>query len=177
MSRIGKKIIEIPKGVSCNLNDKIITVIGKLGEIKLLIPSEITVNFLEEKIFIKPNNKAKQTIMLWGTIQSLISNIIYGVCKGFTRCLEINGVGYKAVIRNKELILSLGYSHDIHYHVPKDIKITCEKPTFIKIFGINKQRVGQVASEIRSFRKPEPYKGKGIKYEEEIVFRKEGKKK
>lgn len=177
MSRVGKNPVEIPEGVQCQLVSDILTAKGKLGELKLDIPSDVEVTIAEGAVTVKPRNESQQARMLWGTIRSLISNLVQGVHEGFTRRLELNGVGYRAAVQGKELVLNLGYSHDIRYPIPEEIKVTCEKPTSIAIFGADRQRVGQMASEIRAFRKPEPYKGKGVKYEEETIFRKEGKKK
>ena len=126
---------------------------------------------------IAPNNETKQARALWGTTRALVNNMVTGVSAGFTRKLEINGVGYRAAVQGKTLVLQLGYSHDINFPIPQDIKIACEKPTAIAVTGADRQRVGQVAAEIRSFRQPEPYKGKGIKYADETIRRKEGKKK
>ena len=177
MSRVGKNPVLIPEGVQCQLAKDVLTAKGKLGELTLDIPSEVEVAIVDNSVTIKPLSDSKQARMLWGTIRSLIANLVQGVHEGFTRHLEVNGVGYRAAVQGKELVLNLGYSHDIRYPIPEGIKVTCEKPTMIAIHGADRQRVGQMASEIRAFRKPEPYKGKGVKYKEETIFRKEGKKK
>lgn len=178
MSRIGKNPIIIPDGVSCHFSsDGIFQVKGKLGNLKLSVASKLKVLLKGEVILINPIVKSKKNSMLWGTTRSLINNMIKGVNEGFLKRLEINGVGYKANVKSNVLVLNLGYSHEILYPIPDGIKINCPKPVLIDISGIDYQLVGQVASKIRSFRKPEPYKGKGIKYLDELIFRKEGKKK
>lgn len=178
MSRVGKNPIIIPEGVKCYLSPSgVFKAKGKLGDMSLLISPNLHVVLNETSISIEPRIQSKKVRMLWGTIRSLINNIIKGVSIGFVKKLEINGVGYRANVKSGSLILNLGYSHEISYQIPKGINIVCKKPTLIDISGINYQLVGQVASKIRSFRKPEPYKGKGIKYVNELVFRKEGKKK
>jgi len=177
MSRIGKNPITIPKGVTCCLLGSYIVVNGKLGELKFNIPFNLEAIIKDDLITIKPLDESKKTRMLWGTARSIIFNLVKGVDKGFYQYLELKGLGYRVSIINKELVLNLGYSHVIKYNIPEGISITCINPTSITIYGSDKQRVGQIAAEIRSFRKPEPYKGKGIKYKDEIIFRKEGKKK
>lgn len=178
MSRIGKNPISIPNGVKCNLlPGGCLQVQGKLGKLSINVPSGLDVILSIDSVIIRPNVLSKNIKMMWGTIRSLIYNMIKGVSDGFMKCLEINGVGYKSSVNSGNLVLSLGYSHDIHYQIPSGIKIICKKPTLLEVRGIDCQLVGQVASKIRSFRKPEPYKGKGIKYSDEVIFRKEGKKK
>jgi len=178
VSRIGRNPISIPDGVTCNfLSGGCLQVQGKLGELSVNVPLGLDVILSAECIVIKPNILSKSINMMWGTIRSLISNMIKGVSDGFVKYLEINGVGYKSSLKSGNLVLSLGYSHDICYQIPKGISIVCKKPTLLEVRGIDRQLVGQVASKIRSFRKPEPYKGKGIKYSDEVIFRKEGKKK
>lgn len=178
MSRIGKNPISIPDGVKCNLlSSDCFQVHGKLGKLSINIPSGIDVILNVNSVIVKPNVLSKNVKMMWGTIRSLIYNMIKGVNDGFVKYLEINGVGYKSSVSSGNLVLSLGYSHDIYYQIPDGIKIVCKKPTLLEVHGIDCQLVGQVASKIRSFRKPEPYKGKGIKYSDEVIFRKEGKKK
>jgi len=178
VSRIGKNPILIPDGVKCNLSSSgCLKIHGKLGELSFNIPLGLDVILNVDSISIKPSILSKNVKMMWGTARSLIYNMVKGVNDGFVKCLEINGVGYKSSVSSGNLILSLGYSHDIHYKIPDGIKIVCKKPTLLEVSGIDYQLVGQVASKIRSFRKPEPYKGKGIKYSDEVVFRKEGKKK
>jgi large subunit ribosomal protein L6 len=178
VSRVGKNPVIIPEGVICSISSEgVLKVKGKLGSLILDIPFGISVNIDDSKVFVKPSVDTKKVTMLWGTIRSLICNIVKGVHIGFVKSLEINGVGYRSHIKSNCLILNLGYSHEISYAIPDGIKRVCKKPTLIDVSGINRQLVGQVASKIRSFRKPEPYKGKGIKYVDEVIFRKEGKKK
>ena len=177
MSRVGKNPVVIPEGVMCQLNGKEITVKGKLGELSAILSKEVNVVYDNNEVLVRPVDDSKQARMLWGTWKNRIRNMVQGVNEGFPIRLEINGVGYRAVVEGQNLKLQLGFSHDVLYPIPAGIKIVCEKPTSILISGVDRQRVGQVAAEIRSYRKPEPYKGKGIKYENEHIVRKEGKKK
>ncbi len=177
MSRIGKNPVTVPSGVTCELNGRDLLVKGKNGSLSALISKEVTVTYEDNAILVRPLDESKKARMLWGTWKNQIRNMVQGVSEGFTVRLDINGVGYRAAVEGKTLKLQLGYSHDILYPIPEGITIVCEKPTAIAVSGANRQRVGQVAAEIRSYRKPEPYKGKGIKYENEIIVRKEGKKK
>jgi large subunit ribosomal protein L6 len=177
MSRIGKNPVPVPAGVDIRLADQTLTAKGKLGLLSLVISSEVTATVEDDKIVITPANDTKRARMLWGTTRALVNNMVNGVSKGFAVGLEINGVGYRASVQGKNLNLQLGYSHDINFPIPSDVTIVCEKPTAITVSGADKQRVGAVAAEIRSFRGPEPYKGKGVKYTHEIIRRKEGKKK
>lgn len=177
MSRIGKVPIEIPEGVKVMLEGKTINVDGKIGSLSLDWANDIDVKLEDNKIKVIAKNDSKKALSLWGLSRSLISNLVVGVSEGFKVILEINGVGYKAAVNGDILTLALGYSHDIKFLIPKGIEIKCPKPTIIEIFGSEKQRVGQIAALIRKLRLPEPYKGKGIKYSDEIIFRKEGKKK
>ncbi len=177
MSRIGKHPVPVPAGVTVALEGNTVRVKGKLGELAQVLSPEVTVVLEGGKLVVKPRSAEERARAMWGLSRSLVANMVKGVTEGFTRKLEINGVGYRAASDGKILTLQLGYSHDIKYAIPPDIKITCESPTQITISGADKQKVGQIAAEIRSFRKPEPYKGKGIKYAEEVILRKEGKKK
>jgi large subunit ribosomal protein L6 len=177
MSRIGKNPVTVPQGVTVDLKDGTLNVKGKLGALSLVVNNEVTASVSDGKVSIKPNNETKRARMLWGTTRALVNNMVTGVSKGFSVALEINGVGYRAAVQGKNLVLQLGYSHDVIFPIPADVKIACEKPTSITISGADRQRVGQVAAVIRGFRKPEPYKGKGIKYDAETIRRKEGKKK
>lgn len=178
MSRVGKNPISIPLDVNCIISsNNTFLAEGNLGSLNVSIPSSVNVTIKDRSVFISPSVENKKNSMIWGTIRSLISNAVIGVHKGFSKTLEINGVGYRSYIKSGCLILNLGYSHEISYSIPKNIKIVCKKPTLVDISGVDRQLVGQVASKIRAFRKPEPYKGKGIKYIDEIIFRKEGKKK
>jgi large subunit ribosomal protein L6 len=177
MSRVGKNPVTIPAGVTVAIAGGLLTANGKLGSLKLPLASEVDTSVEDGKVWVKPKSQDKRARMLWGTTRALVNNMVAGVSKGFTVNLEINGVGYRAAIQGKNLVLQLGYSHDVIFPIPEGVKITCEKPTAISITGADKQRVGQTAAVIRGFRKPEPYKGKGIKYDTEKVRRKEGKKK
>tara|TARA_X000000368_G_C23039282_1_gene716112 strand:- start:812 stop:1345 length:534 start_codon:yes stop_codon:yes gene_type:complete len=177
MSRIAKNSIKINQEVSCKFEDGIFSAKGKLGEMNLNIDSLYTLEIQENEIFVKPINSKDTQNPKWGTIRSLISNIVTGVTEGFSKTLELNGTGYRASISGTTLKLQLGFSHDIDYTIPKEIKAECPKQNIIKLSSFNKEILGATAAKIRSYRKPEPFKGKGIKYENEFIFRKEGKKK
>ena len=177
MSRIGKHPVPIPAGVEVRLAGETLTAKGQLGTLSLAVSDEVTATIAEGAVTIAPKSETKRARAMWGTTRALVNNMVTGVGTGFTRNLEINGVGYRAAVQGNTLNLQLGYSHDIPYPIPPDVKIACERPTAIAITGADKQRVGQVAAEIRAFRPPEPYKGKGIKYADEFIRRKEGKKK
>ena len=177
MSRIGKKSISIPDNVKASIIDKKIVVTGPKGELSAELSEDITVEISDTEINVSPNNLEKKTRSFWGLTRTIISNLVAGVSDGFSKTLEIQGVGYRAQMQGNILQLALGYSHEVKYDVPEGIDIKCLKPTEILIEGIDKQKVGQAAAEIRRFRPPEPYKGKGIRYKDEYVFRKEGKKK
>jgi large subunit ribosomal protein L6 len=177
MSRIGKHPVTVPSGVTVDVAGQVLTAKGKLGSLKLVVSNEITAQVADGKVTVTPKSQTKRARTLWGTTRALVNNMVNGVSKGFTVNLEINGVGYRAAVQGKVLNLQLGYSHEVKFPIPDDVKISCEKPTSITISGADRQRVGQVAAVIRSYRKPEPYKGKGIKYELETIRRKEGKKK
>jgi len=177
MSRVGKNPVSIPQGVTVEVAAGIATVKGKLGTLKLPIAGDVEVSVAEGKVWVKPKDQTDRGRVLWGTTRANIRNMVDGVSKGYSKSLEINGVGYRAAVQGKNLQLQLGFSHDIVYPIPEGITIKCEKPTSILVSGFDRQKVGQVAAEIRGFRRPEPYKGKGIKYEAETILRKEGKKK
>jgi large subunit ribosomal protein L6 len=177
MSRIGKNPVAIPDGVRVELNDQTLTVRGSNATLSLVVSNDVTATVADGSVTIAPKDESKRAQAMWGTTRALVNNMVTGIATGFTRNLEINGVGYRAAVQGNNLNLQLGYSHDVVYPVPSDVKIVCERPTAITITGADRQRVGQVAAEIRAFRPPEPYKGKGIKYSDEIVRRKEGKKK
>jgi large subunit ribosomal protein L6 len=177
MSRVGKLPIPLPAGTQVNIEGSNINVSGKLGELKLVYRNEVTITQSDEKIFVKPINDSKIARSMWGLTRSLIFNMVKGVTEGFQARLEVNGVGYRCAVDGRILTMFLGYSHEIKYLIPESIEIKCEKPTLLVISGADKQKVGQVAALIRSLRKPEPYKGKGIKHENEKIIRKEGKKK
>jgi large subunit ribosomal protein L6 len=177
MSRIGKNPVTVPSDVAIDIAGQTVTAKGKLGTLKLVVSNEIVTTLEDGKVWVKPRSDTKRARTLWGTTRALVNNMVNGVSKGFTVNLEINGVGYRAAVQGKTLTLQLGYSHEVVFPIPDDVKIICEKPTAISITGADRQRVGQMAAVIRGYRKPEPYKGKGIKYETETVRRKEGKKK
>jgi large subunit ribosomal protein L6 len=177
MSRIGKNPVPIPSGVQVQLSGRTLTAKGGLGMLSLIVSNDVTASITDGAVTIAPANDTKQSRAMWGTTRALVNNMVTGVSKGFSVGLEINGVGYRAAVQGDILNLQLGYSHDIPFPIPVDVKITCERPTVITVTGADRQRVGQVAAEIRAFRPPEPYKGKGIKYAHETVRRKEGKKK
>ncbi len=177
MSRVGKQPVLLPEGIGVDIVNNTILVKGKKGELKNSFPESIEVTKENNKILVAPKDDGKDSKGSWGLIRTIINNMVTGVESGFEKNLEINGVGYRASLVENILTLQLGFSHDIKLAVPKDIEVKCIKPTELLITGIDKQKVGQFASEIRALRKPEPYKGKGIKYSDEIIRRKEGKKK
>jgi large subunit ribosomal protein L6 len=177
MSRIGKKPVSIPAGVTAQIADGVLTVKGPKGTLTLGLSDQISYSVDDGSISVKPANDGKTARSYWGMQRTLVSNLVEGVTQGFTKVLEITGVGYRATAQGKVLKLQLGYSHDVNYEVPEGIEIKTPDNTTVEINGIDKQKVGQVAAEIRRWRKPEPYKGKGIKYRGEYIFRKEGKKK
>jgi large subunit ribosomal protein L6 len=177
MSRVGKNPVSIPQGVTVDVASGVATVKGKLGTLKLPITKEVEVSVKDGKVWVKPVQENTQSRVLWGTTRANLRNMVEGVSKGYSKALEINGVGYRAAVQGKNLQLQMGYSHDVLYPIPEGITIKCEKPTAVLISGYDKQKVGQVAAEIRAVRPPEPYKGKGIKYDTETILRKEGKKK
>jgi large subunit ribosomal protein L6 len=177
MSRIGKKSVPIPAGVTASINGQHVSVKGPKGELKQVLNEFVLVKMQEDGIKVDPKDQTKLSRSSWGLSRTLVANMVQGVTAGFSKSLEINGVGYRAALNGKVLQLNLGYSHDVNYAVPDGIEIKVPKPTEIVISGIDKQRVGQVAAEIREYRGPEPYKGKGVKYANEKIFRKEGKKK
>ena len=177
MSRVGKNPVTIPQGVTVDVASGVATVKGKLGTLKLPITKEVDVSVKDGKVWVKPVQENTQSRVLWGTTRANLRNMVEGVSKGYSKALEINGVGYRAAVQGKNLQLQMGYSHDVLYPIPEGITIKCEKPTAVLISGFDKQKVGQVAAEIRAVRPPEPYKGKGIKYDTETILRMEGKKK
>ena len=181
MSRIGKNPVQIPQGVEVNVNGQDVKVKGKLGELSLRIHEAVEAKVEEQEgkkvVVLKPRNDERQTRAIWPTMRVLIKNMVQGVSEGYKKNLEIKGVGYRANLQGTTLVLALGYSHDIKYALPKDIKVKVDEQTKIEITGHDKQKVGQVAADIRSYRPPEPYKGKGVRYTDEYVLRKEGKKK
>ena len=177
MSRIAKNSIKIPSETSCKFENSILFAKGKLGEMSLNVNSLFDIDLKENELFIIPKDDKDKLNPIWGTTRAHVANLIKGVSEGFSKVLELNGTGYRASISGSKLKLQLGYSHDINYEVPKEVKVECPKQNLIKLSGCNKEILGAVAANIRSYRKPEPFKGKGIKYENEFIFRKEGKKK
>jgi large subunit ribosomal protein L6 len=177
MSRIGKKAVAIPSGVTANVEGQTVKVKGPKGQMQVVLHDDVSVVMENGGVQVQPRSETKRARSQWGTSRTLVNNLVTGVTKGFETKLEITGVGFRAALQGKNLQIALGYSHDVIYPIPEGITIVVPKPTEITITGIDKQRVGQVAAEIRDFRKPEPYKGKGIRYANEFIFRKEGKKK
>jgi len=177
MSRIGKKPVEVPAGVSVQLAGKDLTVKGKKGELALRLVDEVSAEQEGNVIRLVPRDSGKRARSMWGMQRTLVQNMVQGVTDGFTEQLEITGVGYRAAVQGRNLNLQLGFSHDVAFPIPEGIEIVCDRPTAIRISGIDKQKVGQVAAKIRGYRPPEPYKGKGVRYAGEYIFRKEGKKK
>ena len=177
MSRIGKLAVAVPDGVTATLDGQNVSVKGPKGTLSVMLGDGVSVAMTDSGIQIDPRDQSKHARASWGMSRTLVSNIVVGVTEGFSKTLEISGVGYRAQMQGKNLQLQLGLSHDVIYPVPEGIEIKCTKPTEIVVSGIEKQKVGQVAAEIRRFRPPEPYKGKGIRYAGEYIFRKEGKKK
>jgi large subunit ribosomal protein L6 len=177
MSRIGKNPVTVPSGVEVQLSGRTLSAKGALGMLQMAVSDEVTASIADGMVTIAPNSETKYARAMWGTTRALVNNMVTGVSQGFSITLEINGVGYRAAVQGSTLNLQLGYSHDIAFPIPADVKIACERPTVITVSGADRQRVGQVAAEIRAYRPPEPYKGKGIKYATETVRRKEGKKK
>jgi len=177
MSRIGKKAVSVPSGITADVEGQTVKLKGPKGTLSTVVPDDVAVKLDSGRIKVDPRNDTKRARAQWGTSRTLIANLIAGVSKGFERRLEINGVGYRAAVQGKNLQLALGYSHDIVFPIPEGITIATPRPVEIVITGADRQKVGQVAAEIRKHRPPEPYKGKGIKYSDERIFRKEGKKK
>lgn len=177
MSRVGSSPVAVPDGIDVQITGQLVSVKGKLGELAVELPSDVEVTQDGGEIVVKPRSTSKRARMAWGTSRALVNNLVVGVSDGFTKTLEITGVGYRAAVQGKTLNLQLGFSHEVNFPIPEGITINCEGQTTIVISGADKQAVGEVAAVIRSYRKPEPYKGKGIKYAGEQIIRKEGKKK
>jgi large subunit ribosomal protein L6 len=177
MSRIGKKPVPIPSGVTASVEGQTVNMKGPKGALALVLPDDVVVKMDKSSIKVDPRTETKRAFSMWGTSRTLVANLVAGVTNGFVDKLDITGVGYRASVQGKNLHIALGYSHDVIYPIPEGIAIATPKPTEIVITGIDKQQVGQVAAEIRGFRPPEPYKGKGVRYSGEYIFRKEGKKK
>jgi large subunit ribosomal protein L6 len=177
MSRIGKRPVVVPSGITANVEGQTVKIKGPKGALQVVLHDDVSVKLDGGQIKVDPRSETKRARSQWGTSRTLIANLIAGVTKGFEQRLEINGVGYRASVQGKNLQIALGYSHDIVYPIPEGITIATPRPVEIVITGSDRQKVGQVAAEIRDYRPPEPYKGKGIKYAGERIFRKEGKKK
>jgi large subunit ribosomal protein L6 len=177
MSRIGKKPVAVPGGVTAAVNGQEVKIKGPKGELRHVLADAVVAKLDKDAIEIALREDTKEARAMWGMSRTLVANLIAGVTQGFSKRLEITGVGYRAAVQGANLQLQLGYSHDIAYPIPQGIQIACPKPTEIVVTGIDKQKVGQVAAEIRRFRPPEPYKGKGVRYANEFILRKEGKKK
>jgi len=177
MSRVGKYPVPVPAGVQVALQGRTVVAKGKLGELKLPLTDEVEVEIEGSQVAVKPRRDDRRSRTMWGTTRSLINGMCIGVSTGFTKSMEITGTGYRAAVQGKDLVLALGFSHEVRYPIPEGITIVCERPTAVKVTGADKQRVGQVAAEIRAYRGPEPYKGKGVRYTDEQILRKEGKKK
>ena len=177
MSRIAKNSIKLPQDTTCSFDNNILSVKGKLGETTLPINELFTIEQKDNQILVLPKNDKDKTNPLWGTTSAHVINTLNGVCNGFSKTLELHGTGYRASVEGSKLKLQLGFSNDINYEIPKEVKIECPKQNIIKITSIHKEILGKVTAKIRAYRKPEPFKGKGIKYENEFIFRKEGKKK
>ena len=177
MSRVGKYPVPVPGGVQVALQGRTVVAKGRNGELKLDLTDDVDVEIADNQVAVKPRRDDRRSRTMWGTTRSLINSMVTGVSTGFTKSMEINGTGYRAAVQGKDLVLNLGYSHEVRYPIPEGIKITCERPTAVKVEGADKRQVGQVAAEIRAWRGPEPYKGKGVRYTDEQILRKEGKKK
>ena len=177
MSRVGKKPVAVPSGVTANIEGQTVKVKGPKGALQVVLHGDVSAKLEGGSVRVDPRNETQQARAMWGTYRALVAKLIEGVTKGYQRKLEISGVGYRATLQGKNLQLQLGYAHDIVYPIPEGVTIAVPKPTEIVFPGIDGQKVGHVAAEIRAFRKPEPYKGKGVKYSDEFIFRKEGKKK
>jgi large subunit ribosomal protein L6 len=177
MSRIGKRPVTVPSGVTATVEGQTVKMKGPKGQLQFVVHDDVEVKFENGSVKVAPRVKTNRAQAMYGTARAQVANLVAGVTKGFEKKLEITGVGYRAALQGKNLQLALGYSHDVIYKIPEGIAITVPKPTEIVIVGNDSQRVGQVAAEIRSYRPPEPYKGKGVKYANEFIFRKEGKKK
>jgi large subunit ribosomal protein L6 len=177
MSRIGKRAVAVPSGVTANVEGQTVKVKGPKGAMQVVLHDDVVITMDKASVKIEPRSETKRARSMWGTSRTLVSNLMTGVTKGFEERLEITGVGYRAAVQGKQLNLQLGFSHDVNYPIPTGITIATPKPTEILVSGTDKQQVGQVAAELRGYRPPEPYKGKGVKYAGEYIFRKEGKKK
>ena len=177
MSRVGKYPVELPTGVSMVLADRVLQAKGKLGTLSLALTDLVDATIEDNKVTVTPRGNASNARMMWGTTRALVASMAKGVSEGFTKTMEITGTGFRAAVQGKNLVINLGFSHDVIYPVPEGITITTPRPTAIVVTGMDKRQVGQVSAEIRAYRPPEPYKGKGVRYDTETIRRKEGKKK
>jgi large subunit ribosomal protein L6 len=177
MSRIGNKAVAIPSSVTANVEGQLVKIKGPKGAMQVVLHDDVSVTMDKAAVKLEPRSESKRARSMWGTSRTMVANLIAGVTKGFEERLEINGVGYRAAVQGKSLNLQLGFSHDVNFAIPEGITIVTPKPTEIVVTGMDKQKVGHVAAEIRGYRPPEPYKGKGVRYAGEYIFRKEGKKK
>jgi large subunit ribosomal protein L6 len=177
MSRVGKYPVPIPAGVQVAVVGRTLTAKGRLGELSLELTERVDAKVEGGKVAVAPRDATTPARMMWGTTRALVANMVKGVSTGYSKSMEIQGTGFRAAVNEPNLVLNLGFSHDVVYPIPEGIKITCEKPTSVKVEGVDKRKVGQVAAEIRGYRGPEPYKGKGVRYTTETIRRKEGKKK
>lgn len=177
MSRVGQTAVTVPDGVDIQIAGRMVTAKGKQGELSMPLSEEVEITHADNQITVMPRSESKRARAMWGTTRSLLSNLVTGVSEGYAVNLEINGVGYRAQVQGKDLVLQLGFSHEVRYPAPEGITFASDQPTRVTVKGADRQKVGQVAAEIRAYRKPEPYKGKGIRYENEFIMRKEGKKK
>jgi large subunit ribosomal protein L6 len=177
MSRIGKRAVAVPQGVTASLDGQTVTMKGPKGQLAFVLHDDIVAKLEDGQLKVDPRQESKRARSMWGMSRTMVQNLVTGVTAGFEKRLDIEGVGYRAAVQGKTLTLALGYSHDVVYPIPDGITIACPRPTEVVVSGIDRQKVGQVAAEIREFRKPEPYKGKGVRYRGEFIFRKEGKKK
>ena len=177
MSRIGKHAVVVPQGVDVKVDGQTVSAKGKLGQGTITVVDELAIEFAEGRITLSLRGDTRRARAMWGTSRTNLNNLVQGVAVGFQENLEINGVGYRAAVQGKDLVMQLGFTHEVKYEIPSGVAIRCDRPTAINITGPDKQQVGQIAAELRSYRPPEPYKGKGVKYESETIRRKEGKKK
>jgi large subunit ribosomal protein L6 len=177
MSRVGKYPVPVPAGVQVALQGRTVVAKGKNGELTYDLTDEVDIEIAANQVAVKPRRDDRRCRTMWGTTRSLINGMVIGVSTGFTKSMEITGTGYRAAVQGKDLVLNLGFSHEVRYPIPTGISIVCERPTAVKVSGADKRQVGQVAAEIRAYRGPEPYKGKGVRYDNEQILRKEGKKK
>jgi large subunit ribosomal protein L6 len=177
MSRVGKYPVELPQGVQVAIAGNILSAKGRLGELKMPLSELVETKIEDNKVVVAPKSQERESRRMWGTTRALIACLVQGVSQGYSKSMEITGTGYRAAVAGKNLELNLGFSHPVVFPIPDGIKVTCERPTAIRVEGVDKRLVGQVAAEIRGFRPPEPYKGKGVRYADEQIRRKEGKKK